>query len=191
MFVALLDTSVLWPSRQRDFLLSLAAEHFYRPIWSGAILDELREAEEEKLVDMNFPIEVAQQRAARLIERMRDAFEDAEVEGWQPLEGSFDLRDPDDEHVLAAAVVGQAGAIVTCDRDFEPEKLPAGMDVLRPPEFALNNVSLNPRLALRAVEEMASRLGVGGPAMSVEDILNLLDERYGMSNAVLLMRESQ
>lgn len=191
MFVALLDTSVLWPSRQRDFLLSLAIEHFYRPIWSAAILDELREVEEEKLVDMNFPIGVAQRRAIRLIERMRDAFEDAEVDGWQPLVGSFGLRDPDDEHVLAAAVVGQAGAIVTCDRDFEPEKLPAGIDVLGPSEFALNNVSLNPRLALRAVEEMASRLGVGGPAISVEDILDLLDERYGMSDAVLLMRESQ
>lgn len=189
MFVALLDTSVLWPSRQRDFLLSLAAEHFYRPIWSAAILEELREAEEEKLLDWGIPAGEARQRAGRLIERMRDAFDDAEVTGWQALEGSFGLRDPNDEHVLAAAVVGQAGAIVTCDRDFETERLPTGLDVLSPSEFALNNVSLNPGMALRAVQEMASRLGVRGPSMSVQDVLHLLDERYGMGDAVTLMRE--
>jgi hypothetical protein len=64
MFAALLDTSVLWPSLQRDFLLSLAIEGLYRPMWSTEILAELEYTETEKLLDRGEQPAAA---AARLI----------------------------------------------------------------------------------------------------------------------------
>lgn len=189
MFTALLDTCVLWPSRQRDFLLSLAAEGLYRPVWSSRILAELAYAEADKHRDHGVDEAEACRRAEWLIERMRQAFADAEIEGWEPLEGSYGLPDPDDEHVVAAAVVSGAGAIVTLNRrDFPSERLPFGLDVLGPAEFALNTVSINPGLALYAVGEMAQRSGQQGPTMSEDAILDYLVIKYGMSDAVDLMR---
>lgn len=189
MFTALLDTSVLWPSLQRNFLLSLAIEGLYRPAWSSAILEELEFHEAEKLVVRGAPSADAHQRARRLIEQMQANFDDAEVVGWELLEGTFGLPDPDDEHVAAAAVRAQAGAIVTSNlKDFPADKLPAELQVLPPAEFALNTVSIDPLRSLRAVEAIAARSGHNGGKWTVDDVLDRLETRYGMTEAVDLLR---
>jgi predicted nucleic acid-binding protein len=191
VFTALLDTCVLWPSTQRDFLLSLAIEGMYRPIWSSAILDELEISETAKLTDkVGVNAGEAQLRARHLIEEMRTAFDDAEVVGWEGLEGTYGLPDPDDEHVLAAAVVGGAGAIVTHNRkDFPRDKMPHGLEVLSPAEFALSTVSLKPDLAWQAVQKMVARSGKRGPVRTTDEVLAVLSSRYGMTDAVDLLRE--
>ena len=191
MFTATLDTSVLWPSLQRDFLLSLAVESAYRPTWSSAIHDGLEFHEEVKLVKRGIPIAEAASRAATLIAAMRREFADAEVEGWEPLEGTFGLPDPDDEHVVAAAVIAGAGAIVTENlKDFPAAKIPPGMQVLSAREFAKNTVALNPRHALATAQEIASRSGRYGATLTVEEILDTLRDRYGMSEAVEMIVEA-
>ncbi len=83
MFAALLDTSVLWPSLQRDFLLSLAIEGLYRPLWSTAILDELCYHEAQKLIRRGHDPVMAEQNAHRLVDQMRLAFDDAVVANWK------------------------------------------------------------------------------------------------------------
>ena len=192
MFTATLDTSVLWPSLQRDFLLSLAIEGTYRLTWSSAILDELQFHEEAKLVKRGMPVAEAARRAATLIAAMRREFADAEVDGWQPLEGTFGLPDPDDEHVLATAVIAGAGAIVTENlKDFPADRIPPGIQVLSAREFAKNTVALNPRLALAAVHEIASRSGRYGATLAVGEILETLRDRYGMIEAVDMMTEAE
>lgn len=188
MFVALLDTNVLWPSLQRDFLLSLAIEGMYRPVWSEAILDELEYTEHAKLLDRGE--DNASTKAHRLIETMRTNFDDALVDGWQPLEGSFSLPDPDDEHVLAAAVVSGAGALVTSNlRDFPRALLPQSIEALAPAEFAFNTVALGPIQAFRAITEIVARSGRHGPVLTEKTVLDALADRYAMHGAVELLRQ--
>ncbi|MDV6296942.1 PIN domain-containing protein [Rhodococcus aetherivorans] len=188
MFAAVLDTSVLWPSRQRDFLLSLAIEGLYRPLWSDAILEELEYHEAAKLETRGSGAEEAAAAAAHLIAQMRQAFDDAVVTGWEPLDGSYGLPDPDDEHVVAAAVVGGAGVIVTSNgKDFPEDRVPGYIQVVSPAQFAADTVAVSPTVARRAVETMAKRLN--NPPVSIDEALALLADRYNMSDAVALLRE--
>ncbi len=98
MFAALLDTSVLWPSLQRDFLLSLAIEGLNRPLWSTEILAELEYHETQKLINRGKHPDAAAARASHLISQMTTAFDDALVENWEPHDGTFHLPDANDEH---------------------------------------------------------------------------------------------
>ncbi len=107
------------------------------------------------------------------------------------LDATFGLPDPDDEHLVAAAVVGGAGAIVTHNAaDLPADRLPAGIKVVAPAELAADTVGLDPLRALVAVQAIAARSGRLAPRLSVDDILKTLDSRYAMGEAVLMIVNS-
>ncbi|QIK66019.1 PIN domain-containing protein [Nocardioides sp. HDW12B] len=187
MFAAILDTCVLWPSLQRDFLLSMAIEGLYRPLWSEAILEELHRHEQAKLIEREHASEDQALAAAdRLVGSMRSAFDDALVIGWEPLEGTFGLPDVDDEHVVAAAVVGGAGAIVTDNlKHFPVDRVPRDIQVLSAVEFASNTADVNPEHAANAIREISRRHQ--NPPHTPHEILDLLVHRYGMTDVAELV----
>jgi len=110
------------------------------------------------------------------------------TESVQPgLDGSFGLPDPDDEHLVAAAVVGGAEAIVSDNIKHLPQgKVPAHIQVIKPADFAANTVSVSPDAAIRALKTMSSRYS--SPPLTFAEALEILDSRYGMSEAVELMK---
>ncbi|MCX4474156.1 hypothetical protein C5N14_04920 [Micromonospora sp. MW-13] len=83
MIVAVLDACVLVPSVLADTLLRCAEQDLYRPVWSEAILNEVRR---------NLPTSVRGAKAERRIEVMREHFPEAIV--------TANLRDFPD-HALA------------------------------------------------------------------------------------------
>lgn len=187
MFIASLDTCTLWPSLRRDFLLSLAIEGLYRPVWSEDTLGELGWCEQEKLVRRGTPRPQAQASADRLVATMRAAFSDALIlDTVTAAVAPFGLPDPDDEHVLAAAFVAGAQVIVTEDRgDFPADLLPYGISTIDPADFARDSVSVEPARAMGAVEAMATRRS----SAPVPIILDTLEARYGMGDAVDMLRD--
>jgi PIN domain len=176
VFAALLDTCVLWPSLQRDFLLSMAVEGLYRPLWSEAILEELHLHEQYKLIERGVREAEARAAADQLLANMRRAFDDAVVTGWEPLDGSFRLPAPDDEHVVAAAVVGGAGVIVTDNlKDFPVELVPSHIQVVRGRDFAANTADVDPQRAALALCEMSKRR-----TQTPQELVAMLVKRYDM-----------
>lgn len=189
MFTALLDSCVLWPSNQRDFFLSLAFEGAYRFVFSEAILIEVEVNEELKRVNRGDSQEAAKEKAQHLATQMRESFADSIVTGWEGLEGTYGLPDPDDEHVLAAAVVGGAGSIVTDNlRDFPEKLMPSGIQIASPQEFAYETVAMRPDLGLMAVQAMSRRSGRNHPRETPLEILATLDKFYGLNDTTHIIR---
>lgn len=181
MFAAVLDTCVLWPSLQRDFLLSMAIEGLYRPLWSEAILAELHRHEQRKWHRRGASETEATARADHLIDQMRRHFDDALVIGWGGLDGTYGLPDPDDEHVVAAAVVGGAGAIVTENvKDFPLEVVPSHLQILSAQEFAASTADVDPERAARALQVLAERHR--NPPHTAAELLELLIDRYQLTD---------
>ena len=189
MFTALLDSCVLWPSTLRDFLLSLAFEGSYRFIFSEAILTEVEVNEELKRMKRGDSQPAAEAKARHLAAQMRTHFADSIVTGWEGLEGTYGLPDPDDEHVLAAAVVGGAGCIVTDNfRDFPSDKVPDGIQITGVQDFAYETVSVQLELGLAAVRAMSERSGRSGVKQTPEDILDQLAKTYSLDATTDLLR---
>lgn len=109
----LLDASVLFPAALRDTLLRAAGQGLYRPRWTEEILEEVRR---------NLVSDLGQspERSRRPTIRMRQAFPDALIDGYQGFEAIV-TNHPKDRHVLAAAVAGGVGAIVTSNLRHFPD----------------------------------------------------------------------
>ena len=114
---AVLDACVLYPTVLRGLLEHCAASGLYVPLWSARILEEWRRA-----VVRSHP---EQTRAvAAEIAALTAAFPAATVAPDPEAEAALALPDPADAHVLAAALAGGAGAIVTLNlADFPPRVL--------------------------------------------------------------------
>ena len=112
---------------------------------------------------------------------MRDAVLDWEVkaEGWKALAPSLRLPDPDDVHVLAAAIAGHADCIVTTNlKDFPASVLEIyGLVALHPDDFIVAQLDLDLYVALGAFKAMRERKR--NPAYSSEEFATAM-ERNGL-----------
>ena len=97
LLTALLDANVLYPAGLRDFLLRLADQSLYAPLWSADIHAEWMGS---VLADRPDLTEDVLERTRAVMDRH---FPDAVVTGYSARAAGLDLPDPDDTAAPATA----------------------------------------------------------------------------------------
>ena len=166
-FVVLLDANVLYPATLRDFLVTLGTTGLYSAKWTNQIHDEWT----RNLLKKRPELEPA---LVRTRELMDSAVPDCLVTGYEPLIEGLTLPDPDDRHILAAAIRCSAQVIVTHNlKDFPADILDQyGIEAMHPDEFLEYQFGLRPNLVIKAAK--AQRARWSNPSHTPEEYLERL-----------------
>ncbi|MDR0592695.1 MAG: PIN domain-containing protein [Bifidobacteriaceae bacterium] len=183
MFTAFLDANALVPVALADTILRAAEEGLFAPKWSEKVEGEAKEAIASIHPDLS------PSRIESRFKAMNSAFPDACVHGWEPLVGQIALPDADDRHVVAAAWLSRADAIVTANMADFPEAALAGcgLHAVNPDDFLLDLLDLAPAALARIVKQQAE--DAGQPPLSSEDVMIALG-RAGAGRFVTEVRKA-
>lgn len=146
------DTCVLFPTVLRELTLGAAARGLFRPLWSERILGEWQRA----VIKLG-PAAVAQVEGEIAMARVH--FPKALVSYQPALEERLYLPDPNDRHVLAAAIAGSADAILTMNASDFPRNILVEEGVLRvdPDGFLTDLAQKHPDQMRAVADEVLAR----------------------------------
>lgn len=180
-FTAIFDACVLYPAPLRDLLMHLALMDLFRAKWTEAI-----HAEWIRSVLKNRP-DLTREQLERTRQLMDAHVRDCLVADYEDIIPVLTLPDPDDRHVLAAAICCGADVIVTFNLDdFPPDILRKwGIEAQHPDDFINHLLDLAPHLVCAAAKRQ--RANLKNPPKSVDDFLAAL-ERQGLAQTVAGLR---
>ena len=155
----LIDACVLYPTVMREVVLGVAAKGLFDPRWSPRILEEWARAA-RKIGPQGETI------ARGEIAAITARFPRAQVQIPQGVEARLWLPDPNDIHVLAAAVGCSADAIMTVNaKDFPRNELAdEGLQRVDPDWFLVDLAIQNPD----AVQSVGEAVVTEARRLSVE-----------------------
>jgi predicted nucleic acid-binding protein len=170
-FTVVYDACVLYPAPLRDLLMRLALTDLYRARWSDQIHEEWMTA-----VLRNRP-DLSRAQLERTRSLMNAHVRDALVDGHQPLIPALELPDPDDRHVLAAAIKCGADLIITFNLNDFPDHALAGygLGACHPDSFLVDQLNLDAERVCTAMRQHRSSLK--NPPKTVEEYLVTLEEQ--------------
>ncbi|MGH3381453.1 MAG: PIN domain-containing protein [Actinoallomurus sp.] len=180
-FVVVYDANVLYGNTLRDLLIRIAQAGLVQAKWTHKILDEALEN-----LAANRP-DISDEKLYRLRGLMNASVRDCLVEDYEPLMEGLKLPDPDDRHVLAAAIKAGAQIIVTSNlRDFPAREIATwSLEAKSPDDFVLDQIDLDDRVVWACVQQIVdSRVN---PPETIEDVLSAL-ENAGLVESVAAMR---
>ena len=163
--IAVVDANILVPNILRDVFVSLAFERVYAARWTEHIHEEWT----RNVVKLRPDIQLSSMHKVR---RLMDAnIRNSLVTGYEPLIETLDLPDPNDRHVLAAAIVAGASFIVTNNiKDFPAALLDNyGVQTRKPDAFLCDLWPENAPEIVAALQQQRARLR--NPALSPIEFL--------------------
>ncbi len=168
-FTALFDACVLYPAPIRDLLLRLAQTGLFRAKWTECIHDEWMR---NLLANRN---DLSEAQLLRTRDLMNKAVLDCLVHDYENLIEALVLPDPDDRHVLAAAIRCRADVIVTYNLKDFPENALLKQDIQaqHPDEFISHLIDLSPGVVCSAVKRM--RIDLKNPPCNVGQLFCTLE----------------
>jgi hypothetical protein len=181
-FTVVYDACLLYPASVRDLMVELARTSLLRAKWTARIHLEWINA-----VIRQRP-ELDRARLERVAALMDAAISDCVVTGFEPLEASLSaLPDPDDRHVLAAAIHCGAQEIVTFNlRDFPEAVLqPYGIRAVHPDVFVEHLLDLNAEAVCEAIRRIKRRLT--NPSVTPQEMLAKY-ESQGLAVSASILR---
>ncbi len=169
--IVVYDSSVLYPAPLRDLLMHLALTNLFKARWTNTIHDEWM-----RNVLKNRP-DLTRERLEYTRQRMDTNVPDALVKNYKDLIPSLTLPDPDDRHVLAAAIRAKADTIVTMNlRHFPKFRLELyEMKAQHPDDFVMRLVGMNTSAVLQAIMEQQQSLKK--PAKTMKEFLETLEQQ--------------
>lgn len=167
-FTVIFDACVLYPAPLRDFLMWLGLSGRFRARWSHDIHEEWK-----RNLLLNRP-DLTRAQVDRTSDLMDRAISDGLVDGYEELVAGLTLPDPDDRHVLAAAIRCGASVIVTFNqRDFPADVLASyGVESQHPDEFVENLFDLDAAAVVAAAQRQRAQLK--NPPIDVDHYLEIL-----------------
>jgi predicted nucleic acid-binding protein len=180
-FTVVYDANVLYPNNVRDLLIRVAQADLVQAKWTEQILDATFHNLKIDRPDLD-PVRLDRTRAL-----MNGAIADVLVTGYEPLIEGLCLPDPDDRHVLAAAIKAHAQVIVTENtKDFPAATLSDwSIEAQSADDFVRDLIDLNRQAVYAQVQRMADTWQ--NPPGTVEDVLNGL-EHNGLIGSVAALR---
>lgn len=181
-FTAVYDANVLYPAPLRDFLMHLALTGVYRARWTAEIHEEWK-----RNLLLNRP-DLSREQLDRTSSAMDRAVPDALVTGHESLCRSLNLPDPDDRHVLAAAIKCGASVIVTFNlKDFPSDVLESfEVEAMHPDDFIADLFDLDQAAVLQAAQ--AQRASLKNPPRTAREFLERLSLQ-GLTQSVKLLSD--
>lgn len=167
-FTVVYDACVMYPAPLRSFLMYLALTDMFRARWSDMIHDEWI-----RNLLANRP-DLTQEQLTRTKDLMNANVRGCLVSGFEPLIEAVELPDPDDRHVVAAAIHTRAEAIVTFNlKDFPDRTLEKfNLKAIHPDEFIMDLMDLHIGTVIEAAR--THRQSLKNPSFTADAYLDCL-----------------